>query len=130
MLIGDLSKKVGVSKHTIRYYEEFGLIKVLKKERRDNNYKEYSNDILERIITINRLKVLGFTLVEIKEILDILIQENNPCSDILVSVNNKIEVIDQKINDLIKVRAKLLKINSNCNENCKMDDILPNCVPF
>jgi DNA-binding transcriptional MerR regulator len=43
MLIGKLVKETGLSKDTIRFYEKHGLISVNRKERRSNNYKEYSN---------------------------------------------------------------------------------------
>lgn len=128
MLIGDLAKKAGVSRHTIRYYEDLGLISVGKKERRENNYKEYSLEALDKILTINKLKILGFTLTEIKEIINIFLEEANPCADILDSVNKKIHLLDQKMIELLEVKSRLQKVKNDCNGNCKIDDILPTCV--
>ena len=46
MLIGELSKACEMSRDTIRFYEKNGLIAIGKKERRFNNYKEYSRETL------------------------------------------------------------------------------------
>jgi DNA-binding transcriptional MerR regulator len=128
MLIGDLVKKSGFSKDTIRYYEKMGLIKLNKKERRENNYKEYSQDVLVRLTLVKRLKLLGFTLHEISDVIDILLGETNPCTEILGTVDNKIGLIDQKIKELEEIKVRLKDIKQNCNGNCTMDDILPTCI--
>ncbi|MCR6642528.1 MAG: MerR family transcriptional regulator [Sporocytophaga sp.] len=129
MLIGDLVKKSGLSKDTIRYYEKMGLIKVDKKERRENNYKEYSEDILVRLTLVKRLKLLGFTLNEIADTIDILLGETNPCSELLEAVNNKIDLVEQKMKELQEIRARLTDIKKKkCNGNCSIDDILPSCI--
>ena len=52
MLIGELSKRTGFSHDTIRFCEKKGLIEVDKKERRDNNYKEYPETVLDRLMLI------------------------------------------------------------------------------
>lgn len=110
MLIGDLVKKSGISKDTIRYYEKMGLIKLNKKERRENNYKEYSDDILVRLTLVKRLKLLGFTLNEISDTIDILLGQANPCTEILEAVNSKIDLIEQKMKELEEIKARLLDI--------------------
>jgi DNA-binding transcriptional MerR regulator len=67
MLPGQLVKETGLSKNTNRCYEKHGLIKVNNKERRDNNYKKYSNEILTKLLTVKRLKSFGFTFNEIAD---------------------------------------------------------------
>ncbi len=69
MLIGQLSKASGFSKDTIRYYERIGLIVLSRKARRDNNYKDYPEEVLGTLKSIKNLKELGFTLEEIREII-------------------------------------------------------------
>jgi DNA-binding transcriptional MerR regulator len=128
MLIGDLVKKTGLSKDTIRYYEKMGLIKVNKKERRENNYKEYSEDILVRLSLVKRLKLLGFTLNEISDVIDILLGETNPCAEILDTVNTKLVLVDQKIKELEEIKGRLTDIKKNCNGHCTIDDIFPDRI--
>ena len=69
MLIGELAAKSGLSRDTIRFYEKQGLISVSWKERRDNNYKEYSDEVLETLLTIKRVKSFGFTLNEAADLI-------------------------------------------------------------
>ncbi len=69
MLIGELSKCSGFSKDTIRFYEKIGLIELGKHARRDNNYKDYPEEVLLVLRSIRNLKDLGFTLEEIREII-------------------------------------------------------------
>lgn len=128
MLIGDLVKQTGISRDTIRYYEKLGLIKLHKKERRENNYKEYSAQILERLSLIKRLKFLGFTLNEIGEIMNLYLGETNPCQEILDTVKSRIEQIDQKMKELEEFKTRLSAVRDNCNGNCKLEDILPVCL--
>ncbi|WP_257588478.1 MerR family DNA-binding transcriptional regulator [Leptospira sp. id769339] len=45
MLIGEIVKKTGISRDTIRFYEKEGLFRNCLIIRRDNNYKEYSSDV-------------------------------------------------------------------------------------
>ena len=54
MLIGELSAKTGLTRDTIRFYEKEGLIKIARKQRRENNYKEYDETVLERLNLIKR----------------------------------------------------------------------------
>lgn len=125
MLIGDLIKKTGLSKDTIRYYEKVGLIKVGRKERRENNYKEYSNEVLTKLLYVTRLKLFGFTLQEINDVIDIIVSESNICVDILDKVNGKIGLVEQKILELEQIKNRLSNIRDNCTGNCTIDDILP-----
>ena len=54
MLIGELSKSSGLTRDTIRFYEKQGLITLGRRERRVNNYKEYPNSILRRLLLLKR----------------------------------------------------------------------------
>ncbi len=56
MLLGELSKPTGFSHDIIRFYEKKGLIQMEKKERRDNNYKEYSETVYDKLILIKTIK--------------------------------------------------------------------------
>ena len=65
MLIGELDERTGLTKDTIRFYEKKGLIALDRKSRRENNYKEYPAQVLEKLMLIRKLKDMGFTLNEI-----------------------------------------------------------------
>jgi DNA-binding transcriptional MerR regulator len=62
--IGEFSKIVGVSEHTLRFYEKEGLIKV---NRDDNNVRIYSDKDKLWVETLLHLKNTGMTLKEMKQ---------------------------------------------------------------
>ncbi|MEC3880245.1 MerR family transcriptional regulator [Parapedobacter sp. 10938] len=116
MLIGELSKLSGLSRDTIRFYEKNGLIAVGKKERRFNNYKEYSDDMLKRLLSIKQLKGLGFTLNEIADLLDMLDVSEATCKNVSHKIDGKVLFINQKINELKAIRKQLLDGKKNCED--------------
>lgn len=94
MLIGELSKRTGFSHDTIRFYEKKGLIDVDKKERRDNNYKEYPEHVYERLMLIKTVKGLGFTLNEIDEFIGAWGEASASCSNLTTHLTDKISRVD------------------------------------
>lgn len=100
--IGEFSRTTSLTVKTLRYYHDLG---ILVPERTDNltGYRYYSEQAFYRADAILILKELGFTLNEIKSIL-----EN--CSDdeeLSAYLENKILDVEQKITDLKNTRKKL-----------------------
>lgn len=114
MLIGELSRASGLSRDTIRFYEKNGLIAVGKRERRFNNYKEYSEETLKRLLSIKQLKGFGFTLNEIADLLDMLDVNEATCKNVSHKIDEKVLLINQKIKELKAVRKQLLDGKKNC----------------
>ena len=67
--IGELCAQTGLSARTVRYYEEVGLLPGVR--RRAGGRRVYGDDALERLRFIGRLKTLGLSLGEIKELNDL-----------------------------------------------------------
>lgn len=115
MLIGELSSKTGLSRDTIRYYEKAGLIRTTEKDRKENNYKDYPQEVADRLLLINHAKSLGFTLNEIKGVIDLWQDNFLSAQDKIGLLNKKIEEIDSKIErlnhmkDYLKTRINLLQ---------------------
>jgi MerR family transcriptional regulator, copper efflux regulator len=100
MLIGELSKTTGVSKDTIRFYEKLGLIVGSDRQAGTRLYKEYGPETMERLAMITQGKGLGFTLSEIKQLLD-------EWGSGTLSKRDQIKVIERKIEEIIEKREKL-----------------------
>ena len=64
--IGEAAARVGVSSRTLRYYEELGLLPGAR--RRSGGRRIYGADEVERLRFIGRLKALGLSLAEVKEL--------------------------------------------------------------
>ena len=108
MLISELSKRTGVSIHTLRYYENYGLIAGRTDETvKSNNYKQYDEIIAEKIQWIVESKKAGFTLTEIKKSMDDWFNNKLSSSKKSEIVRKKIEEVDEKIRELKKVRKFL-----------------------
>ncbi len=111
MLIGELSKKTGLSKDTIRFYEKRELI---SSDRKPNNYKVYSRETVDLLKFITGAKKLGFTLNEIKELVEISSSDDNRCQASLSKVQRKIEDIDNTMKMLEEQRSNLGKLIKEC----------------
>ena len=129
MLIGELSKRTGFSHDTIRFYEKKGLIEVNKKERRDNNYKEYPESVYDKLILIKTVKELGFTLNEIDAFIQAWNDENASCSNLTHYLSEKIDRVDQQMQLLQLVRLKLTQSLERCQStNCEFEKMVPSCI--
>ncbi|BAZ47239.1 transcriptional regulator (plasmid) [Chondrocystis sp. NIES-4102] len=65
-LIGELSDRVGISAHTIRYYERLGLLEPPR--RTESQYRIYGQENEERLRFIQKAKKFGLSLDEIKQL--------------------------------------------------------------
>jgi len=69
MRTGELARNAGVNLQTIRFYEREGLLP--KPARTVSGYRSYQESDLERVIFIRRNQQLGFTLAEIKQLMQL-----------------------------------------------------------
>ena len=104
--IGEFSHVCQLSVKTIRYYQELGLLEPAKTDA-ISGYRFYDDENYERITSIILLKDMGFTLKEIKSILDQCEHE----SDLHMFIEDKLNEIEKKLNELkiIKDRLSLYK---------------------
>lgn len=129
MLLGEIIKRSGFPKDTIRFYEKKGLITLNRKDRRENNYKEYSEEILERLIYIKSLKSLGFTLNEIIDVLELKEMNEVNCQDLMPKFNEKIDKINDQIKLLENLKSNLLLTLNKCKNNeCTIENNAPSCI--
>lgn len=120
MLINELSKRTGLSIHTLRYYENYGLFKGKVDEKvKTNNYKHYDESLVEKIELIIEAKEIGFTLSEIKKLLDSWHSKKLSIEKKVEILELKIKEIDGKIHQLKQVRKFLVDgINDVKNGDC------------
>ena len=119
--VGALADNAGVNLETVRYYEKIGLMP--KPKRKGSRYRFYDENDLARLKFIIRAKELGFTLNEIKELLDLRIESKATCGDIKKIAGHKIVDIEQKIKDLQNIKKVLTKLIHQCvNEEISSDE--------
>lgn len=122
--IEQVATRTGLTKRTLRYYEEVGLL--LPTERTEGNYRQYSEADIQRIEHIKRLRdLLGFSLNDIREMLEAEDERGQikeaylheteveaklaqlERSDELI--HNQLRLIEQKINGLEQLRQPLME---------------------
>ncbi|POF43253.1 MerR family transcriptional regulator [Pseudomonas laurylsulfativorans] len=97
MKIGELEARSGASRHTLRYYEQIGLISPL---RQTNNYRVYTEQTLQDLDFIQRAQSMGFSLGEIGEILDAQRNKLIDCADGAKLIEKKMAEIKKKVANL------------------------------
>ena len=127
MLIGEISKKTGLSKDTIRFYEKMGLLQVNRTDSEWNTYKDYSTENLNQLLLIKKAKSFGFTLGEIAGILDLFALDSASCSELSAKVNAKIAAIDLKISDLRTMKKMISQQAMEWREACLSESGNGNC---
>ncbi|MCT4614475.1 MAG: MerR family transcriptional regulator [Marinifilaceae bacterium] len=117
MKIGILSKKTGLSRDTIRYYEKMGLLLNISQNNEYNNYKDYGEENIKRLEYIQLMKKFGLKLKECKLLLD-KIEANefdqNYQRELII---NRINDIDNRINELNYLKKILFEyIDKKCDK--------------
>ena len=96
MKIQELAQKTGLSVYTIRFYEKEGLFDSRHVVREKNNYRNYSDETIERLKLIKKFQNVGCSLVEVKEVLQY--QDTNAFSNqqVIEWIRNKIKEVERK----------------------------------
>jgi MerR family copper efflux transcriptional regulator len=108
MFIGELAKKTGLTSHTIRFYEEEGLLDTRHVQRGTNNYRYYSEEAIERLKLIKQAQATGFTIAELKELAEAYDAGKLSKEQQVVSLRRKVETIGRQIADLELLQTVLL----------------------
>jgi DNA-binding transcriptional MerR regulator len=105
LTIGRVAEQVGVRPSAIRYYE--GQKILAPAVRGANGYRFYTDDAVKLLRFVRRAQALGITLKEIKPLLNLAVQGQQPCSHVKQLARNHLQEIDQKISDLQTLRKEL-----------------------
>ncbi len=109
---GQLAKKAEVNPETVRYYEKMGLLP--KAQRTESGYRLFSEEDVKRIKFIKRAKELGFTLKEIKELLELRFETQGECQEVRKLAEEKLIDVEKKIQDLEKIKEILQDLVNQC----------------
>jgi MerR family transcriptional regulator, copper efflux regulator len=117
MLINELSKRTGISAHTIRFYEKSGLVQgKQKKEVKTNNYFHYDEETVDKLLLIKDAKSIGFTIKEISQLIDAWYNEKFTVKNKLAILDKKIVAIDEKIKQLKAMKKLVAEFKKSVEE--------------
>lgn len=114
MTIGELAKAGGVNVQTIRYYEREGLLPAPHRWR-DSGYRDFDDDALLRLRFIRSAKELGFTLREIKELLDMRLLPGESCAEVKQLLKVKLTDMETRMKEMRRLRRVLRKFVAACD---------------
>lgn len=103
--IGDVSKRSGIGIEALRFYEKSGLLD--KPSRTYSGYRVYGEDVLERLAFIKQAQALGFSLDEIRRIVEDARKGQSPCDEVREIVRHRMEELDARLRELHRHRKEL-----------------------
>ena len=108
MTISELAQRTHLKTHTIRFYEKEGLLPQRCVHRRQNNYRDYCEDAVERLLQIREGQLAGFTVAELKELISTEDAGTVPPERQTMFIRRKIEAITSQIGRIERFRACLV----------------------
>lgn len=108
--IGQLAERTGVHLETIRYYQRLGLMPM--PARAYGTVRRYEEDAVSRLRFIKRAQSLGFSLDEVKLLLELSVGEH--CVETRTFAEQKKRLVDKKIADLRSIQSALDKLIRAC----------------
>jgi len=114
MLINELSKRTGITAHTIRFYEKSGLINGKRDENvKSNNYFHYDEETVEKLELVRNAKSVGFTISEIGQLMDAWYNDKMTVSEKLAILEEKLLSIDERIKQLKEMKKMIIQFKKD-----------------
>jgi len=96
--IGELSKETDIPISALRYYEQIGLL--LPAYKAESNYRYYKQSDIPLALFIKKAQYLGFSLEEIKEIIQERKSGKSACAKVRSFAQTKITELQEKMKEL------------------------------
>lgn len=114
LTIGQLAAGGGVGVETIRFYQRKGLLPI---PTREAGIRRYGSDELRRLRFIRSAQAAGFTLEEIRELLELDTGQDRARAREVAT--GRIKALDAKIAELKRARQALQRLASECQQGGK-----------
>ena len=124
MRIGELARSVGVNVETIRYYQRFGLLELPEKPY--GSMRSYTDEDFKRLRFIRRAQQLGFSLEDIRELLEL---SSSDCDRVERLAAEKLNLVRARLRQLRRIESVLAKTVEQCakrkgNQPCPIIETL------
>lgn len=118
MNVGEAARRAQLPVKTLHYYEEIGLI---RPERRENGYRDYSEAALNKLQFVQRARSLGFSVAEVRDLLSLYEDRQRASADVKAIAESHLGEIDRKIAELKGLRATLAHLVHACHGDDRPD---------
>lgn len=112
MKIGELASKAEVNIDTVRYYERQGLLPAPQRLR--SGYRQYEPQDVSRLRFVRRAKALGFTLIEIRDLLELSSHRDKDMAGMKTAAIQKLNDVEEKLAELTRIRDGLKTLVASC----------------
>ena len=102
--IGEVAKQASVAVGALRYYEELGLV---SSHRGTNGYRYYDAAAIHQVQFIKKAQALGFSLLDVKEVLSLYQQGEAPCELVRSRLQEKIDQLTNQIQQMSAFKSDL-----------------------
>jgi MerR family mercuric resistance operon transcriptional regulator len=116
---GEVARVLGSNIETIRYYENIGLVGA--SGRSSSGHRLYSQNDIEMLRFALRLRQLGFTLAEVRELLTMTEAQSYSCKQVAEIAEGHLARIHRKIADLSQLARSLEDITAECKRSDTLD---------
>ena len=117
MQIGAVGKRVGLSVDAIRFYERNALLP--RAPRTLGGFRQYSESDVETLNFIGRVQHLGFSLKEVRDLLDLRRSRLQPCAPVRRRLEEKLSDVERKVSDLQKLEHELRLALRSCKKEMR-----------
>jgi MerR family transcriptional regulator, copper efflux regulator len=111
--IGEVARQTGISVEAIRYYERLGLLR--EAPRTESGYRKFAPEVVRRLRFVQRAQALGFSLQEIRELLELRSSPAASASEVQRLAEAKLAEVDRKLADLARIREALATVSCTCS---------------
>jgi MerR family redox-sensitive transcriptional activator SoxR len=112
LTISEVARQAGVRSSTLRYYEMIGL---LPEPQRISGKRRYEETVLQRLAIIQTAQQAGFTLTEIRVLLDEILRSSSPTPQWRELVQRKLREVNSRLRQVESMRS-LLEDVMQCND--------------
>lgn len=110
MKIQELAEQTGLTAYTIRFYEKEGLLDRRHVQRQTNNYRNYSDEAIERLKLVKKFQGIGCSLAEMKDILQDRDTHARTNQEVIDWIRYKMQEIERRKDDLDQMLGTLHKM--------------------
>ena len=118
MNIGAAARACDLPPKTIRYYEDIGLV---TPDRRENSYRDYSDDHVHKLRFIQRARSLGFSVEDCRQLLSLYEDRSRASAHVKDLAQEHLTEIERKISELTSMRDVLNRLVTSCRGDDRPD---------
>lgn len=118
MNVSAAARHSGLPSKTIRYYEEVGL---LKPDRAENGYRDYSDEDVHTLAFLKRARGLGFSIEDCRQLMSLYRDRSRSSQDVREIAVAHVDIMAEKIREMQAMQRTLTALITACHGDNRPD---------